>query len=202
MGRPPNLENREKILCAAYRLMYSHGYKGVSMDDVAKEAKVKKANLFHYYSSKESLGLAVFDYVVQGFQEKTAARLGAAADPVGMVSAMFDQACNGMKDQGCAGGCFAGNLAQELSDTNESMRLKVADHLRHWAAQMGKFFEEYKATGFFKKEFDSQATAQAVIALFEGAMLLSKASRDIVPLQNAKSMALSYLRSSVTASHA
>ena len=69
MSRRPNIELREKILCSAHRLIYKSGFKGVSMEDIAEAAGIKKANLFHYYPTKEALGLAVFDFAVQGSME-------------------------------------------------------------------------------------------------------------------------------------
>lgn len=193
MSRRPNLEIREKILCAAYKLMYTDGFKGVSMDDVAQASGVKKANLFHYYPTKESLGLAVFDHAVAGFQSKLATRIAGAEDPLCMVRSLFDQAAEGMRERCCAGGCFVGNMAQELSDYNEPMRQRVAQHLRAWAAQLGAFLADYKARGFFRSDFNPQETAQAIIALFEGAMLVSKAHRETVPLESAKALAIGYL---------
>lgn len=47
------------ILAAAERLFCRHGYQGVSMNQVAREACVSKANVFHHFGSKEDLYLEV-----------------------------------------------------------------------------------------------------------------------------------------------
>lgn len=47
------------ILAAAERLFCRHGYEGVSINQVAREAGVSKANVFHHFGSKEGLYLEV-----------------------------------------------------------------------------------------------------------------------------------------------
>lgn len=48
-----------RILDAAAKLFAESGYDAVSMNAVAERAGVSKANIFHHFSSKESLYLAV-----------------------------------------------------------------------------------------------------------------------------------------------
>lgn len=48
-----------EILAAAERLFCRNGYQGVSMNEVAREAGVSKANVFHHFGSKEELYLEV-----------------------------------------------------------------------------------------------------------------------------------------------
>ncbi len=47
------------ILDAAEKLFGIHGFEGVSMSVLAKEAGVSKANIFHHFKSKEELYLTV-----------------------------------------------------------------------------------------------------------------------------------------------
>ena len=53
------------ILDAAVRLFSRHGYDGVSMRSVAREAGVSKSNIYHHFESKEALYLAnIAEHVV------------------------------------------------------------------------------------------------------------------------------------------
>jgi TetR/AcrR family transcriptional regulator len=47
------------ILAAATKLFAEQGFDGVSMRDVARTAGVSKANIYHHFSSKEALYLAI-----------------------------------------------------------------------------------------------------------------------------------------------
>ena len=191
-----NTETREHILRVAQRLIYEHGFKGISMGGVAAVAGIKKANLFHYYPTKEMLGLAVFDHAAADFKNWIASQLGeTGADPIRTIEAIFDGAADSMRQTSCSGGCFVGNLAQELSDHNENFRLKVAEVFNLWTAQLSALLEQGRSSGYFRPELQPRAAAEAILSLFEGAMLVAKARKDPAPIKSAKLVAVAYLRS-------
>jgi TetR/AcrR family transcriptional regulator len=49
----------ERILAAAARLFAEHGFDAVSMNAIAEAADMSKANVFHHFTSKQDLYLAV-----------------------------------------------------------------------------------------------------------------------------------------------
>lgn len=59
VSSPSTLDAAEAILAAAEGLFAEHGYEGVSIQQIAERAGVSKANVFHHYSNKEGLYLAV-----------------------------------------------------------------------------------------------------------------------------------------------
>lgn len=194
MSRTPNLEAREKILKAAFGLMYERGFKDVSMDDVAAAAGLKKANLFHYYPTKETLGLAVFDFASAKMRAQVSLQFAQGGDPIKLVEGMFTDVAKGMETSRCRGGCFIGNLAQELSDHYEKMRVKVSVYLKDWTATVARALECGREDGYFRKDMRSKESAEAIVSLFEGATLVSKANKETRPLETAKDMAVSYLK--------
>ena len=194
MARKINVEARRHILDVARELFLERGLKGVSMDDVASAAGLKKANLFHYYPSKECLELAVLDLAAGEMREQVQEQLSAKGrDPVGAVASMFEQAGRGMRERRCRGGCFLGNLAQEASDHNETIRVRVSEFLRYWTDQLAGFLDRARASGYFRPELEPRPAAEAILALFEGALLFSKASRRPDPVESSKRMAVAYL---------
>lgn len=195
MGRQPNLEARKQILCSAYALFFEKGYRGVSMDDVATAAKIRKANLFHYFPTKEDLGLAVFDYATSCFREKLLRDYSGdnARDPVRLVDSIFQNSVANMKKSNCCRGCFAGNLAQEMSDHSEKIRARLEGYFSLWVEKLAGVFESARENGTFRKDFKPKPAAEAIISLLEGALMFSKASKSTLSLQNARKMAVEYL---------
>jgi AcrR family transcriptional regulator len=82
--------NRERILCAAARLIEQHGIDGVSMDDVAAEAGVGKGTLYRRFGERSALLRALIEEPERQFQEaliRGEPPLGPGADPVDRLHA-------------------------------------------------------------------------------------------------------------------
>ncbi|MDO9453855.1 MAG: TetR/AcrR family transcriptional regulator [Stagnimonas sp.] len=56
---PPNSPGAQHVLDVARVLFAEHGIDAVSMQDIATQAGVSKANVFHHFASKEALYIAV-----------------------------------------------------------------------------------------------------------------------------------------------
>ena len=54
-GRPKDPGKRAAILAAAKRLFIAHGFDGVSMDQIASEARVSKLTVYSHFGDKDSL---------------------------------------------------------------------------------------------------------------------------------------------------
>lgn len=65
----PVSDGVERILSAAEDLFAEHGYDAVSISDIAARAGVCKSNVFHHFSSKDELYLAVLNDARQAFFE-------------------------------------------------------------------------------------------------------------------------------------
>ncbi|MEW6367589.1 MAG: TetR/AcrR family transcriptional regulator [Acidobacteriota bacterium] len=194
MARKPDTVARERLLETALRLYHQDGFDGVSMEDVARAAKIKKANLFHYFPSKRALMQAVLDRVIEGLREVVLARFGSTGnDPVATVDEMFAETAAWMSQTKCRGGCFVGNTALAVSDRDEEIRGRVAQHFRFWRLTIAGFLWNWKERGYFRAEFDANRAAQSLVSLLEGAILVSKASRSADAVEGARDMARKYL---------
>lgn len=75
------IDLRDAILDAADRLMAQHGFRRITMDDVAREAGVAKRTIYLRFSSKEELGLSSIGRVVEAAQHSMATIGRERADP-------------------------------------------------------------------------------------------------------------------------
>ena len=91
MSRPANPQARDKILDTAFELFHKKGYKSVSMEEIATIAGVKKSNLFYYYPSKETLGVAVIDQRIKPAARMEACWKDEGLDPLAEVAKIFKQ---------------------------------------------------------------------------------------------------------------
>ncbi|WP_344870319.1 helix-turn-helix domain-containing protein [Allokutzneria multivorans] len=96
-GEPPKeradaARNRLKILDAAARLFAEHGVDGVSMDQIAAEAKVGKGTLFRRFGDKAGMAAALLDARERDLQEAILSGpepLGPGAPPGDRLLAFF-----------------------------------------------------------------------------------------------------------------
>lgn len=176
---------RDQILNAASRLIHVQGYQSTSLDDVLRESGVGKGNFYYYFKSKEDLGYAIIDRITRTFVERG---LGPAftetdADPLGQLRAFFDRVCESLRQRNCVGGCAMGNLASELSDVHEGFRLRLAGVFDIYRDHLAEVIRRGQVSGRLRADADAVRIAQFLVAGLEGAILLSKVTRDITVME-------------------
>jgi AcrR family transcriptional regulator len=87
---------RAKLIRAGRRLFAAKGYASVGTEEIVRRAGVTRGALYHQFSGKEDLFLAVYEQVEQELTESVAATLGDLTSPfaelrAGMAS--FLEAC-------------------------------------------------------------------------------------------------------------
>jgi TetR/AcrR family transcriptional repressor of nem operon len=104
--------------------------------------------------------------------------LCAQGDPIAAVGAMFERAGELFGGNGCKAGCFIGNIASEMSDANEKFRQRIGDFFKEWAGGMAGCLSRAQKAGLFGPGLDPRAAAEAILSLYEGAILMARAERD------------------------
>lgn len=172
---------REQILDAATRLMHVSGYRGTSLDDVLRESGVGKGNFYYYFKSKEELGYAILDRIVRGFVERTLEPSFAdpSRPPLDRIHRFLDGVLETQRQRNCVGGCPMGNLASELSDVHEGFRRRLAEIFTRWRERLTEALREAQSDGSLAPACDAGRLAQFLVASLEGAILMSKVTKEI-----------------------
>lgn len=172
---------RDQILDAAARLISLQGYHCTSLDDVLRASGVGKGNFYYYFKSKEELGYAIIDRVMLGFIERTLEPVLAdpLGDPIVQIHSFLDRVLDNQRQRNCIGGCPIGNLAAELSDVHEGFRRRLAGIFTEWSMKLTETLSRGQQGGRVRKECEPTAVAQFLVAALEGAILLTKVTKDI-----------------------
>lgn len=84
-GRQPRTriqkKNTETILEAALNVFSQHGFRGATLDQIAKEASLSKPNLLYYFPSKVAIHRALIDGLMKNWLDPLY-ELSADGDPV------------------------------------------------------------------------------------------------------------------------
>src|SRR5712664_4815964 len=176
---------REAIIEAPSRVIHVHGYNHTSLDDVLRESGAGKGNFYYHFKSKEELGYAILDQIIASFLERTLEPC--FADPEGralsQIRCFIDRVLEAQRESNCVGGCPLGNLASELSDVHEGFRARLASVFTAWRARLTTALVEAQARGEVVAACRPEPVAHFLVAGLEGAILLTKVSKDIGVLE-------------------
>jgi TetR/AcrR family transcriptional repressor of nem operon len=172
---------RDRLLSSAAKLVHERGYSAVSVSDICEAAGLKKGSFYHFFPSKRDLVLAVIDEFGEAQAKKMAAALDPALTAREQLRRMFALTGIGLAEsQRCDGmvrGCPLGNLVLEMADRDEQIRQKLAQVMAGFEAAVAQVLERGVKRGELELS-DPPRVARAVVAYFEGAMMLAKTSND------------------------
>jgi TetR/AcrR family transcriptional repressor of nem operon len=190
-GRP----TRDAILEAASRLIHVHGYNHTSLDDVLRESGVGKGNFYYYFKSKEDLGYAILDQIIGSFLERTLEPCFSDPDgpALGQIRCFLDRLLEMQRARNCVGGCPLGNLAAELSDVHEGFRARLASVFAAWRERLTFALRVAQSRGTVDAACRPEAVADFLVASLEGAILLTKLTKDIAVMEQCVAETKRYL---------
>jgi len=161
--------------------MHVQGYQNTSLDDVLRESGVGKGNFYYQFRSKEDLGYAILDQLVAAFLERTLEPCFSAPDVPRstQIRCFLDRVLEAQRQRNCVGGCAMGNLASELSDVHEGFRARLASVFTAWRGRLTSVLAEAQGRGELVAACRPESVAHFLVAGLEGAILLTKVSKDI-----------------------
>lgn len=177
----------QRILDSAKALMHAKSYADVGVAAICDEAQVKKGSFYHYFPSKQALTLAVIDMYYLDFKNHI---IDKAFDPAvaplerltRFINLSIEMQLELHQQSGHILGCPFGNLATELSTQDETLRCKLDHQFDKLSALFRTALQDAVDNGDVV-DIDVEATAQAILAMFEGTMLLAKTHNDPKILQ-------------------
>jgi TetR/AcrR family transcriptional repressor of nem operon len=197
MGRPSDA--RMRLVEAARNVIFARSYEGVSVDELCAAAGVTKSSFYHFFSSKQDLVLAAIESQWQWFEQAVLApTFSRYIPPQERILLFFDLSLEKQQGQkqasGHMSGCPAGNLTLEMSTQDEMLRARVEQFFQAWLGYFEQTLVEAKEQDIVPATLDITATAQALLAYFEGVMLLAKSRNDPSLLHTLRTGALALMQ--------
>jgi TetR/AcrR family transcriptional repressor of nem operon len=176
-------DRRTVILDAASEIIAERGFNQTSVDDVIRRAGLcGKSHFYHYFKSKEELGFAVLDRRFEQFAGHMLSLMrNPGVDPLERLFQFIDSMVELQAQRRCKGGSVFGGLVAELADTHEGFRERI-DHLfQRWSEQTQALLWELRPR--LQPSADSARLARFIIASLEGAVVMSRVSREICVME-------------------
>ncbi len=173
---PRSSDARDRLVATAARLFLERSYQAVGVDELCRATDIKKGSFYHYFPSKSELAKAVIDLHAKAFRRQLtgsptatpAEKLHAVPDAIGAIQSALEA------QFGRAVGCPFGNFAAELSTTDDDLREHLARTLKAMEHHMAVIATEAAAAGALRPDTDPQQLAHALLAQYQGIILLAK----------------------------
>jgi TetR/AcrR family transcriptional regulator, lmrAB and yxaGH operons repressor len=192
MPRPDR--SRTALVDTAALLFRRQGYAATGVNQILEIAEVKAGSLYHHFpDGKQQLAAAVVDRVGADIEKRLRDFLGSGLPVPDIVDGWIDLMAAGLASDG-RDGCPIEPIATESVNASAQVREASARAFEGWRAAVA---DRLRSDGWPAAQADR--TALAIIALIEGALILSRIAGDSAALDAAKAAARSLLHTDLTA---
>lgn len=173
---------RARFLDVAAELFQSRGYCATGMQAIFEEAGVTAGAFYHHFEGKKDLALAVIEERVAAEVEQTwIAPVREAKTTLEGVTSVFKNIATQLEARRAVRGCPLNNLTLELAFADPDFQQGLAKVFAHWQSEI-----EAK----LKQDMNEQALPRSkpgplaayIVAVYSGAMALSKVQQSAAPL--------------------
>ena len=170
-------KTRDHILKATRKILVAQGFHNTSISAVIEATGVKKGNLYYHFVSKEDLGLAVLEDAKDEFFSFLAKALE-GRDPVEKIINSCQAIFREQEKNNFVGGCLFGNTALEMADSNQKFSEVIQEVFSRWIGLLEEHLGQARKTGLLPPSTRPRLLAKTVVATLEGAIMMSRVSKD------------------------
>jgi TetR/AcrR family transcriptional repressor of nem operon len=164
--------------------MHLRGFAATGVQDITDASGVPKGSFYNYFQSKEDFGLAALEFYVDTMCERLEQTLSKGkGTPLKRLRTLFTEWTRELTQQGYVGGCFAGNMCQELADVNPTFQPAVDQAFARIQSYFTTCLREAQQRGEVNKKVNVEELAFFLLNSWQGAVLRMKASGNSEPLR-------------------
>jgi TetR/AcrR family transcriptional repressor of lmrAB and yxaGH operons len=170
-----------RMVEAMLELIQSRGYAGTGINTVLERASAPKGSMyFHFPEGKEELAERAIGRAADQFRDLIGEAAQREQSPAHVVTGVLDVLARLLVDSNYELGCPVSVVTLEMGAHSERLRTACASAYESWVSSL----ENYLAASGLALE-DARELAETVVSTVEGAMILSRAGRDIKPILSA-----------------
>lgn len=187
------MSTRQRILYTGAELFRRQGYAGTGIKQILAEAEAAFGSLYHFFpTGKEELAKEVLEVGGQFFLSLYESIAEDAPDLPAAVRDFFAGAAATLQATDFADACPIATIAGEVASSHPVLREAAADAFESWLAALTE-----DAIDAGVSEERARPLAVSVLALLEGAFLLSRSLRDLEPMSQCGEAAVGLVQAAV-----
>ena len=176
--------NRDKILTEGLKVVHQRGFGGASVRDIVQAAGVPQGSFTNHFASKEAFGLEILDLYFVGTSAVLENTLrNDALAPLARLKNFIDANKDRLGNEGMENGCLYGNMSGEAVDHSEPIRDRLEQIFTQVRKALSYCLHAAMTAGELPETIDPDSVAECILGGLQGAMLLSKVQRSVVPVQ-------------------
>ncbi|UUO09156.1 TetR/AcrR family transcriptional regulator [Blastopirellula sp. J2-11] len=176
-------ETKQNIIEAGCEAMVAKSYNGAGLNEILKEAGVPKGSFYHFFKSKEELGIAIIeksvDENIQALRQRLSDR---TKTPVQRLRAYYEWAREHLLSVGFRRECLISKLALEIGTLSGPMQSAVRCGWDQWRSIIAQCIREGQSSGEIDPNQDAEALSDFMISSFEGVLIRVQVNNDIAPI--------------------
>jgi TetR/AcrR family transcriptional repressor of nem operon len=183
MGRVSDAKDR--LLDAAIKLVWRNSYGAVSVEDICKEARVKKGSFYHFFPGKNELVAAAFRRFAAEIRPEYDRIFSPSVAPIERLRGFFALVTAKQKqlydEIGCVLGCPFSSIGTELvapGGSDGGLRAAIQELVRGKVRYLESALRDAMADGSIPKG-NAAALAQTLYLYMEGALAQARIQNDL-----------------------
>lgn len=175
-------DTKDRILEVAARLFAEQGYHATGVAKILRASGVKSGSLYHFFSSKEDLLVAVMQHHLDLLRPRILDRAvveSRTSDPLDHIFSLLGMYRRSLLVSGTALGCPVGSLTLEVGSTVPRVRALLQQYFATWVAQVLTWLNE--AGTRLPAALDRAALAHQVLAVAQGGIVQARAAQSLDP---------------------
>ncbi|HEY5892471.1 MAG TPA: TetR/AcrR family transcriptional regulator [Chthoniobacterales bacterium] len=181
----PPCESKCKLLRVATQLVWENSYGSVSVDDICKEAGVRKGSFYYFFPSKADLTIAAMEEDWHQSRARLDEVFSCQTPPVERLERYCDMSeahqRHKAEEFGKVCGCPVLTLGAELSTLHENIRLKAVEIMERYIKYFESAVRDAQAEGLIQTS-NASATARQLFAYSQGVLMDAKIRNDLTLL--------------------
>ena len=177
------LNTREIILMEALESLHRSGYQATGLKDLLDRVQVPKGSFYHYFKSKEHLGIEVIktycDFASKQWKKSFDDLDGNAGEK---LTHYFESLIRYFVKEDYSKGCLLGNFSLEMSDKSIPIRNLVNHSLDVFAKTIAKVLASDRGHNA-KPNKTENLLADLIVEAWEGALIRMKVCKSKKPLE-------------------